>query len=99
LDPVAVAAGVSVDDLRRRVWPQSSSTGKGQDSEETEEENRLVVHLTGCHTLLMEPVEWEVPEFIPKGGITVIAGDGGEGKSAITLDLTGCITRGEPCLG
>ncbi len=55
--------------------------------------------LTGCDTVEMRPTEWLVPEFIPRGGLTVIAGDGGDGKSAITLHLAAMVSRGEPCFG
>jgi hypothetical protein len=45
------------------------------------------------------PVEWLVPGLIPLGKLTMLAGDGGHGKSSITLDLAACISTGRPCFG
>lgn len=64
-----------------------------------ENANARTLKLTACETLTMRPTRWLVPDFIPRGGLTVIAGDGGEGKSAITLHLAAMVGRGEPCLG
>lgn len=47
----------------------------------------------------MRPVEWLVPDFIPRGYLTVFAGDGGQGKSSVTNDLVACWTTGRPCMG
>jgi hypothetical protein len=46
-----------------------------------------------------EPVEFEIPDLIPLGKLTLFAGDGGFGKSTITLDWAACITTGRPCCG
>jgi RecA-family ATPase len=40
-----------------------------------------------------------VPGIIPLGKLVMLAGDGGHGKSAMTLDLAACLTTGRPCLG
>ena len=42
-------------------------------------------------------VEWLVPRWIPKGEITLLAGDGGIGKTSIWCRILSEITRGEPC--
>lgn len=47
----------------------------------------------------MRPITWLVPDFIPLGCLTVIAADGGVGKSVLTLDLAARLSRGECCLG
>ena len=47
----------------------------------------------------MRPVRWLVENYIPAGKLTVIAGDGSFGKSAITIDLAACLSGGRPCLG
>ena len=40
--------------------------------------------------------DWLVPDYLPKGDLVLLAGDGGSGKSLVTLDLVGALTRGEP---
>jgi hypothetical protein len=46
-----------------------------------------------------ESVRWLVPGYLPLGKLVLIAGDGGHGKSTLTLDLAACITTGRPCFG
>jgi putative DNA primase/helicase len=43
---------------------------------------------TGWDLLDLPDIEWLWPGYIPKGFITLLAGDPGVGKSAIALDLT-----------
>lgn len=47
----------------------------------------------------VRPVEWLVPGLVPLGKLTMIAGDGGHGKSATTLDLIAALTNGRPAFG
>ncbi len=49
--------------------------------------------------LRIEPVRWLVPNHIPSGMLTVLAGEGGQGKSCLTLHLAAALTRGLPALG
>ncbi|MCA9312596.1 MAG: AAA family ATPase [Phycisphaerales bacterium] len=42
------------------------------------------------------PVEWLWPGRIPFGKLTIIAGDPGLGKSFITMDMAGRVSRGRP---
>ncbi len=49
--------------------------------------------------LSMRPTRWLVPDFIPLGAVTTIAGDGGYGKSTLTLHLAASLSRGRPCFG
>jgi hypothetical protein len=41
-----------------------------------------------------KPIHWLVPDFVPLNGITLIGGDGGYGKSALSLDLASAVSRG-----
>lgn len=41
-----------------------------------------------------EPVNWLWNQRIPRGKISVLAGDGGEGKSFATLGIAACVTTG-----
>jgi archaellum biogenesis ATPase FlaH len=46
-----------------------------------------------------EILEWIVPEFIPAGMLSMIAGPGGKGKSTITAALGAALSRGMPAFG
>jgi hypothetical protein len=54
---------------------------------------------TGLDTIHPIPVRWLVPGYLPLGKLVIIAGDGGQGKSTLTLDLTACLTTGRRCFG
>jgi len=43
-----------------------------------------------------EDVNWLWKPYIPSGMITLIQGDGGEGKTTISLAIAAAVTRGEP---
>jgi hypothetical protein len=40
------------------------------------------------------PVRWLVPGLLPLGKLALLAGDGGHGKSTLTLDVTAAVTTG-----
>lgn len=44
--------------------------------------------------VIAEPVDWLWSDRIPKGNITMIDGDPGQGKSWLTLAITSAVTRG-----
>lgn len=50
-------------------------------------------------TISPRPVEWVVPGYVPLGKLLLLAGDGGHGKSTITLHGAACTTRGLPWFG
>jgi hypothetical protein len=60
---------------------------------------RLILDLTGCDTIKARPTRWLVKDLIPLGAITLLAGDGGCGKTTITLDLAARVSRGEAAWG
>lgn len=41
-----------------------------------------------------EPVEWLIPNYIPSGQISLLVGDGGQGKTSIWCNLVAGITTG-----
>lgn len=41
-----------------------------------------------------EPVDWLVPNYLPLGKLVLLAGDGGNGKSTITLHVAARLSRG-----
>jgi hypothetical protein len=57
------------------------------------------VMVTCLNGVQPEPVEWLVPAYVPRGKLMLLAGDGGLGKSTITLDCAACLTTGRPCFG
>jgi hypothetical protein len=55
--------------------------------------------LTCLADVAPEPVEYLVEGYIPLGKVCIVAGDGGLGKSTVSIDLAACITTGDPALG
>jgi len=49
--------------------------------------------------LKAKPVKWEVPGRFPRGKVTLVAGDGGMGKSTLVRHLIACLTTGRPAFG
>lgn len=47
----------------------------------------------------LPPRAWVLPDFIPHGEVVAIYGDGGVGKSFLSLQLLSSIVRGTPFLG
>jgi hypothetical protein len=54
---------------------------------------------TFLSTVQPQPVRWFVQDLIPLGKLTLLAGDGGNGKSRITLDLAASASVGRPAFG
>jgi hypothetical protein len=50
-------------------------------------------------TIRPKPVRYLVPGKVPLGKLVLLAGDGGHGKSSVTLDLAACVSTGRPCTG
>ena len=46
------------------------------------------------NTVVAKPIRWLWPKHIPYGALTLLIGDPGLGKSQLTLDLAGRLTRG-----
>ncbi len=46
-----------------------------------------------------QPLRWLVPGYLPLGKLVLIAGDGGHGKSSLTLHLAAVLSRGRPAFG
>jgi hypothetical protein len=44
-------------------------------------------------------VRWLVPDYLPAGKLMLLAGDGGHGKTTLTLHLAAALTTGRCCLG
>lgn len=53
-------------------------------------------HLEKASNVEIKEPEWLIPGYIPKYGITTIAGDGGVGKTSIWCAIVASITTGKP---
>lgn len=47
----------------------------------------------------IEPIEFLVPGLIPTKALTILAGEGGLGKSSLSLALAAAVSRGRPAFG
>lgn len=55
------------------------------------------VNLVSMDTVEEKEPEWLVTDYIPKGQITVLAGDGGSGKTTIWCSIAAAVSSGGPC--
>lgn len=54
------------------------------------------LELVSAKDVKVRPVKWLWPFLIPKGKITLLQGDPGDGKSTFMLTLAAYMTRGDP---
>ncbi len=59
----------------------------------------VTLQTTCAATIKPKPLRWLVPDILPLGKLVLLAGDGGMGKSTITIDLTARLSRGECAFG
>lgn len=52
-------------------------------------------HLEKAESVEIKEPEWLIPGYIPKYGITTIAGDGGVGKTSLWCSIVACMTTGD----
>ena len=67
-----------------------------------ENTNNTKYKLTSYHDLMAKPpkpMEWVMDRMIPKVGVSILAGDGGIGKSWLALHLAQCVASGTKFLG
>src|SRR5262249_7562335 len=57
------------------------------------------LHTTSLSRIAPEPVRWLVEGRIPLGKLTLLAEDGGHGKTTLTHELTAAVTTGRPAFG
>jgi hypothetical protein len=79
-------------------WPEDQRGDQYQEGPPPEDEVLGLV-LTCMASIQPKPVEWLVPGRLPLGKLMMLAGDGGLGKSTITLGITAGLTTGQPCFG
>lgn len=54
---------------------------------------------TSMFGLEPQPLHWLVPGYLPLGKLVLLAGDGGHGKSVLTLHLAACLSTGRMPFG
>lgn len=54
--------------------------------------------LTNLQTVQEEEVDWLIPNYIPRGQITLLVGDGGTGKTTLWCEIMASITTGRPSI-
>src|SRR5262249_6140562 len=84
------------DKLTRGVYAKPAS-GEWRNGRPQEQDGGLAT--TCLDTIMPRPITWLVPGHIPLGKEILLAGDGGHGKSSLTLGLAADVTRGRPALG
>jgi hypothetical protein len=77
--------------------PAGGCNGHSQGPHPVADPIRVVTTSLAC--IDPEPIHWLVPGYVPLGKLVLLAGDGGHGKSTLTLKLAADLTRGRPCLG
>src|SRR5262249_8260343 len=93
------------DYARARAREKRSTQKKGRSAPSPEptgtadEDTTQGLALTCLSTIAPQPIHWLVPGYLPLGKTLLIAGDGGHGKSSLTLGLTADLTQGRPCFG
>lgn len=93
------------DELEKQVFPALSRDWKAsnpfdQTTQQAAEAQRQAAQSASVTCLADVPekeAEWLVPGYIPKREITIVAGDGGVGKSFAWCSLAASISTGNPC--
>lgn len=67
----------------------------GHPSPPEPEEPALIITTWADMAGVIGPVEWSWPGWLPKGMLTILAGESGAGKSALALRLAACYIRGD----
>lgn len=55
----------------------------------------LLLNSTEILTREVDPIQWIIPHYLPKGGVTGLVGEAGAGKTMLGMRLTICILTGK----
>ena len=58
----------------------------------------IIQHLQTVEDVEEQEIDWLIPYWIPKGGITLLAGDGGVGKTNLWSYLISRLSAGMPTM-
>ena len=86
-----------------KVWKEQagneSATGNGKPRDSSASDWPLAMDLLQLKTAAPEPPKFIIPDWLPEGYATLLAGHGGVGKSGIALSLAVCMAAGVPFFG
>jgi hypothetical protein len=83
---------------RRERNPRSKGRARHADQQPNPGASQQLC-VTCAADIEVKPLEFLVPNLIPRGKLVLVAGEGGLGKSTLTLDLAARLSRGEPAFG
>lgn len=89
------------DSFERTVAPMVASILRmeaAKDFDDTAAAPLRSVDLTPLDQIEEQEAEWLIPGYIPKYSITILAGEGGQGKTAIWCNIVAAISSGQPCI-
>jgi nicotinamidase-related amidase len=76
------------------TWSAAHPPGPGQDPVRKEKSG-----LKRISEVKMEPIDWFWYPYIPRGKLTILGGDPGQGKSFITAAIAASLSQGNPLPG
>lgn len=76
------------------IFESAMKYTKGNNSY-TEPKKKLSLDMVSMDQVEEKEAQWLIRGFIPKGGITIIGGDGGVGKTTIWCDIVAAISSGD----
>jgi hypothetical protein len=98
-DPKQFKAALQMAIKDAVVIPLQQRNGRSHRPLKDDKDTPKGLATTRLDTISPQPVRWLVPGYLPRGKLVMLAGDGGHGKSTLTLHLTACLTTGRPCFG
>ena len=63
----------------------------------TRQSQKPSIDVVSMNEVEEKPVQWLVMDYIPEGQITILAGDGGSGKTSAWISIVSSLSKGEPC--
>ncbi len=85
---------VSLQDLERSAPPPQRAGGRGDDVRPAPSAPLKIINPSDWHNKPIPEMEWIVDGIIPSGSVVMLSGDGGTGKSLLTLQLSVCLALG-----
>lgn len=87
-------------ELEREVLPAIHNLKNGDPKYSVMKNDMSKAHSTeliSMNDIPEEEMEWLIPDFIPKGVINLLAGDGGVGKTTTWCNVLASVSSGRPC--
>lgn len=84
---------------KKTAAPKAGQEGYQPNAQVTEEDGDSELVFASVAGIVPEAVHYLVPGYIPRGMVGMLAGDGGHGKSMITLELAAALSVGRCAFG